>query len=211
MARRTTTAIVVALTLGAAGCVSVRSYVEEGHAAAGYRDLQPQDAPLPVRLSVKFLHNGVPYPPADGELYNEVSRVLRDSGVMISARGDVHAALEVVVDDRYDENVARKRGLLTGLSEGGIASQVRDDYEFTLSFTQEGGAPRIGHYRHAIISVAGNQPPPTRGARALDPQDAFAVVVRQTVLDFLADVQGLGDSRMPVIMVPTTPAPPPPQ
>lgn len=203
--------MVFAFALGVAGCVSVRSYVEEGHAAAGYHDLKRLDPPLPVVLSVQFLHNGKHYPPADRDLYNEVSRVLRESGVMISARGDVHATLQVVVDDRYDETLARQRGLLTGLSEGQYASQVRDDYDFTLTFTRAGGEPRIGHYRHAIITVAGRQPPPTHSGRALDPQDAFAVVVRQTVLDFLADVQDLGSTGTPVIMVPTTPAPPPPQ
>ena len=177
------------LALCSSGCAGTGSvYVEDGHDSADYSDIEPRDPPMPVHVDCQFLRNGEPHPEVNGVLCSEVVRVLQNTRTLAPAGRGTAATLKVTVDDRADISRAFNGGLITGLTQGLIGVETRDDYHFTYSLLKVQSKPQTGLYRHAMITVAGNVPTPSSG-RPLTADDAFTVIVKQSVLAFLADVQ----------------------
>lgn len=192
--------------LCASGCVSTYRYVETGHDKADYRELRHDQPPQPVRVQVEYQVNGQPHPQSNVLVFNEVVRVLQRTNVLMPVSGDPGTTLKVLVDDQFDPATATSHGLTTGLTEGMSGMVVRDDYHFTLSLQGSDGKPRTGMYRHAIITVAGRavKTPPNYSQPLGSASDAFSVVIKEAMLDFLTDLQAAGDE--PVIILPDAPS-----
>lgn len=202
MSTRLQSVAACALAVLASGCVPQHFFVEEGHTHTDFHDIKARDPVTPVRVDVDFRRNGQPYPLANPTLAREVNQVLRRSHVLWPV-ADAPAVLKVVLDNRYDEAQARSSGFMTGFTEGFVGTNVKDEYVFTLTYKDASGQPRSGRYVHAIETVEGNSKAVSK-ARPLDsPSEAFTVVVKQSVLDFLADLQAVGDSDEPIMF--TTP------
>jgi hypothetical protein len=193
--------------LAASGCVSVQSYVENGHDKADFRELTPRSPPTPVRVSVNFSVNGQPRPEVDGAVFNEVVRVLQQTRVLQPVQGDPGLSLQVEVNDVTDIDSDKNGGWLSGLTLGQVGRTSRDDYHFSYSLlgSASGSKPQTGLYQHAMITVVGRAAPPSYG-RPHTINEAFAIIVRQSVLEYLHDFQGI-DPNTPVMLVPDTTAP----
>lgn len=193
-------------TLGSAGCVSVNSYVENGHNMAGFRELDSKGQPQPVRVVAQFKANGLRRPELDQRVCNSVIQVLARTNVLMPVSADPGTTLKIVVDDRYDDDQAMGQGIESGMTLGLSGVIARDDYHFDMSLQGPDGKPHIGTYRHAMITVAGRaaKAPPSYG-QPLSADDAFDVIVKQSVLEFLANVQEAGDAS--VIFLPDSGTP----
>lgn len=191
------------LALVTSGCVSTNSYVENGHDKADFRELQPRNPPTPVHVVAEFRVNGEPHPAVNQAINNEVVRVLQRTHVLLPVSGSTAQTLKVVVDDTVDLDDVRHRALITGLTEGLSGTTTRDEYHFTYSLQPtEGGKPQTGLYRHAMITVSGREEPPSYG-QPHSSDDAFSIIVKQSVLEFLNDIQSVqGDE--PVMFIPDT-------
>ncbi|MDR3416304.1 MAG: hypothetical protein P4L83_08965 [Nevskia sp.] len=190
------------------GCVSVNAYVEDGHDKTDYRELKPRDPPTPVQMVCEYTRNGEPEPDVDSTICREVARVLQQTQVLLPAETDAAATLKVTVDDRSDLARDRSEGIMTGATQGKVGLTARDDFRFALSLLNADGAPpQSGLYDHAMITVAGDAPVPGYG-RPRSAGDAFAVIVQQSVLEFLHDIQATAGMDGPVMFVPDTPTPP---
>ena len=191
------------LALAASGCVSTNAYVENGHDKADFRELQPRNPPTQVRVVAEFRVNGEPRPAVDQAVYNEIARVLQRTRVLQPVSGDPGQTLKVIVDDTVDLDEARHQGLVTGLTEGLSGTITRDEYHFTYTLqSSDGKKPQTGLYRHAMITVSGRAAPPSYG-QPHSSDDAFSIIIKQSVLEFLNDLQGIqGDD--PVMFIPDT-------
>jgi hypothetical protein len=190
-------------TLLAAGCVSVNSYVENGHDKADFRELRPHDPPTPVLVVAEFSINGVPHPEVNPAIYNEVVRVLQRTRVLQPVSQDPGTTLTVAVDDTVNLDKVGRASLITGLTEGLMGSISKDDYHFTYTLHANDGKPQTGLYRHAMLTVAGKAAPPSYG-QPHQPDEAFSIIVKQSVLEFLSDINST-DASKPVMLVPETP------
>jgi hypothetical protein len=193
-------------TLGSAGCVSVNSYVEGGHDMADFRELHSAGQPQPVRVVAQFKSNGQRRPELDQRVCNAVIEVLARSKVYVPVSGDPGTTLKVVIDDRYDSDQATGQGIESGMTLGLTNVIARDDYHFYVTLESPGSDPRVGSYRHAMITVAG------RSAKAaasygppLNADDAFDVIVREAIVEFIENVQQSGNGA--VIFVPDSSLP----
>jgi hypothetical protein len=196
---------VCALALLTSGClpvVPIKYYAYEGHSHTDFHDLTPRDPATPVHIVADLRFNGNPHPEGNPELSEEVARVLRASHVLTPVES-APATLTVVLDDAFDAGDASSSGWATGLTLGLIGLHVKDSYTFTVTFKDADGQPRIGHYVHAMETVHKDQP--QSKWRPFDsPEEAFAVVVKQAMLDFLADLQAVGNVNEPITFVPQT-------
>jgi len=112
------------------------------------------------------------------------------------------SSLMCIVDDTVDLDAARHNGLVNGLTEGMTGSITKDEYHFTYTMQTAGvEKPQTGLYRHAMITVSGRAVPPSYvQPHSLD--EAFSIIVKQSVLEFLSDLQSMGDE--PVMILPET-------
>jgi hypothetical protein len=205
MYSRLSTMVGCFFALAASGCVSTNAYVENGHDKADFRELQPRNPPTPVRVLVEFQVNGAPRPAVDQAVSNEVVRVLQHTRVLLPVSGDPGVTLKVVVNDVADLDALRKQGLVTGLTEGLSGTIARDEYHFTYTLQASDGSkpPQTGLYRHAMITVSGRAVPPSYGQP--HPSDvAFSIIVKQSVLEFLSDIEGVNEDE-PVMLIPDSP------
>jgi hypothetical protein len=187
-----------ALTAG--GCVSTNAYVENGHDKADFRELQPRNPPTPVHVTAEFRVNGEPRPEIDQAVLNEVVRVLQRTRVLQPVSGDPGVTLKIIVDDTVDLEEARRQGLITGLTEGLSGIITTDEYHFTYVLQSSGGKPQTGLYKHAMITVSGRAVPPSYG-QPHSSDEAFSIIVKQSVLEFLSDVQSINGDE-PVMLIP---------
>ena len=190
------------VALVASGCVSTNAYVENGHDKADFRELKPRTPPTPVKVTAEFRVNGEPRPEVNQAVFNEIVRVLQRTQVLQPVSGNPGASLHVIVDDTVDLDAARHNGLVNGLTEGMTGSITKDEYHFTYTMQTTGvEKPQTGLYRHAMITVSGRAVPPSYGQpHSLD--EAFSIIVKQSVLEFLSDLQSMGDE--PVMILPET-------
>ncbi len=187
--------------LTASGCVSTNAYVEVGHDKSDFRELQPRNPPTPVRVTAEFQVNGEPRPAVNQAVYNEVVRVLQRTRMLQPVSGDPGLTLKVIVDDTADLDQVSHQGLITGLTEGLSGSIARDDYHFTYVLqSSRGKKPQTGLYKHAMITVSGRAAPPSYG-QPHSIEDAFSLIVKQSVLEFLSDVQSINGDE-PVMIIP---------
>lgn len=192
--------------LAASGCVSVQSYVETGHDKADFRELIPRNPPTPVRVLVDFHINNQPHPEVNMAVFSEVVKVLQRTRVLQPVSGDPGLTLHVSVNDVSDVDSDRSSSWWTGFTFGQIGNTTRDDYHFSYSLqASAGGKPQTGLYEHAMITVVGRAAPPSYG-QPHSINEAFAIIVRQSVLEYLHDFQGI-DPSTPVMLVPDTTAP----
>jgi len=193
---------VLFFALAAGGCVSNNVYVENGHDKADFRDLRPRDPPTPVLVVADFRVNGQARPEVNPQVFGEIVRVLQRTRVLKPVSTDPGVSLTVIVDNTVDLNQAGKQGFMTGLTEGLVGSMVKDNYRFTYTLQKKGGKPQTALYQHALITVSGREAPPSYGQpHGID--DAFAIVVKQSVLEFLSDIQSINGDE-PVMFVPDT-------
>lgn len=191
------------LALVASGCVSTNAYVENGHDKADFRELKPRKPPTPVKVIAEFRINGEPHPEVNNAVFNVVVRVLQRTAVLQPVSGDPGLTLRVIVDDTVDLDEARRSGLMTGLTEGLTGSITRDEYHFTYTMQSSASEkPQTGLYRHAMITVSGRAVPPSYG-QPHSSDEAFDIIVKQSVLEFLYDLQSIGTDE-PVMLIPET-------
>jgi hypothetical protein len=174
--------------LVASGCATTNAYVENGHDKSDFHEIVPRSPQMPVLVEVDFRVNGVPRPAVNNEVYNEVVEVLRRSRVLRPVSANPGNKLEVVVDDTVDLDQARHRGFVTGITQGLVGSTIEDSYRFTYTLQSRNGTPQVGLYNHAMLTVSGENAPPGYG-QPHSADEAFSVIVRQSVLEFLADIQ----------------------
>jgi hypothetical protein len=190
-------ASILLLALAATGCSELSySYIESGHSVTGLGELHRPARPAVVVVNAQFYSNGKRQPDGDAAVKEEVDKDLLASGVLrpVEPSRRKAAVLKIDVDNRYDTGQAAKGGLMSGLSFGLVKATTRDDYHITLDYRDPYGLRRMGSYTHAIVTKAGGGKPPEKG-RPLDPRDAFTVVIWQTMLDFLGDMQAVGNSK----------------
>jgi hypothetical protein len=189
-------------------CVPINAYVENGHNEADFRDLHGNGPPQQVRVAVEFDVNGKRKPEVEPRVYNTVLVVLQHTNVLQPVNGDPDSTLKIVVDDTFDPNQIRNDALQTGVTMGMTGVTARDTYHFFMTLKGPEGKPRVGSYRHAMITVAGRdaKTPPSYG-QPLSADEAFDVIVKQSILEFLSDLQSEhGDE--PVMLVPDNEPPP---
>lgn len=191
----------IALSLG--GCVTPAAYIENGHDKADYRELQPRNPPTQVQVVAEFRVNGQPQHEHDATVFNEVVRVLQQTRVLQPVSGDPGLTLKVICDDITDLDAATSQGWTSGLTEGLIGHVTRDDYHFHYSLVGSNGTPQTGLYQHAMLTVSGRAAPPSYG-QAHSISEAFTLIVKQSVLEYLHDFQGI-DPHTPVMLVPDAP------
>jgi hypothetical protein len=192
--------------LAASGCVSVQSYVETGHDKADFRELTPRNPPTQVHVHVDFFVNSQPHPEVDNAVFNEVVRVLQQTRVLQPVQGDPGLTLKVVVNDVSDVDSNKSDSWWSGFTFGEVGHTTRDDYHFNYSLQSSGGGkPQAGLYEHAMITVIGRDAPPAYG-RPHTINEAFSIIVRQSVLEYLHDFQDI-DPNTPVMLVPDTTVP----
>ena len=191
---------VCVLALAASGCVTPQAYVENGHDKADYRELQPRNPPTAVRVVAEFHVNGQPHPEVDNAVFNQVVKVLQQTRVLQPVSGSPDLTLHVLVDDIADLDTATSQGWTAGLTEGLVGHITRDDYHFTYTLMGSAGKPQTGLYHHAMLTVSGRAAPPSYG-QAHSTNEAFAIIVKQSVLEYLHDFQGI-DPHTPVMLVP---------
>jgi len=187
-----------ALALG--GCVTPKAYVENGHDKADYRELRPRNPLTQVQVVVDFRVNGQPHPEVNAAVFNAVVRVLQQTRVLQPVDGDPGLTLRVTVDDIADLDAATSSGWMSGLTEGLAGNLTRDDYHFKYSLQGHSGPPQTGLYQHAMITVTGRAVPPSYG-QAHSSNEAFAIIVKQSVLEYLHDFQGINPNT-PIMLVP---------
>lgn len=193
----------ILLALVASGCVSTNAYVENGHDKADFRELKPRTPPTPVQVIAEFRVNGEPRPAVNNAVFNEVVRVLQRTAVLQPVSGNPGRVLHVIVDDTVDLDEARRRGLMTGFTEGLSGSITRDEYHFAYTMQSSNAEkPQTGLYQHAMITVAGRAVPPSYG-QPHSSDEAFSIIVKQSVLEFLYDLQSI-DGDEPVMFIPDT-------
>lgn len=175
----------------AAGCVSVKSYVDPQLPKVGYADLLTRRDPRPIVLNVVFHRNGKPASLGVSHVRDEVRAVVERSK-LFSAVTDTPAGevdqLDVVLDNVADIGDAVGKGMKTGATFGAAGSQVTDGYVFTGTFRPVGRQAVTKVYRHAIHTTIGSAEGPP-GLTAMGLNEAFGKVVEELVLNLLLDLQ----------------------
>jgi len=191
MKLRTVVAI-LAVTIAASGCLSLKSYVDPALPKVSYGDLLARPAPTPVALGVTFKRNGEPYARATSTARDSMRAVIERSK-LFSAVLDTPATdvdrLDVVLDNVGDRGDAAGKGAVTGLTFGAKGSQVTDGYVFTATFLGVGKAPVTKVYRHAIHTTIGSAEAPAGLQPESSPRAAFDKVVEGLMLNLLLDLQ----------------------
>ena len=194
------------VALAVSGCVTPKAYVENGHDKADYRELLPRNPPTQVQVVAEFRINGQPHPEVNHAVFNQVVRVLQQTRVLQPVQADPGLTLRVLVNDETDLDAATSAGWAAGLTEGFSGHVTRDDYHFIYSLQAPGGKPQTGLYQHAMLTVLGRAVPPSYG-QAHSTNEAFFIIVKQSVLEYLHDFQNInpGDA---VMLVPEAAEPP---
>src|SRR2546427_1858250 len=158
--RRVRAALLVIVLAGfAAGCLSVKSYVDPFLPQVGYGDLLPRRDPKPAVLTVAFHRNGEPASLGTSRARDEIRAVFEKSKLFSAfidkPTGDVDQ-FDIVLDNRGDVGDATAKGMLTSITFGGAGSRVTNGYVFTVKFQKAGAEPVTKVYHHAIHSTMGN-------------------------------------------------------
>lgn len=144
--------------------------------------------PVPVRVVTEFRVNEESSEGANKVLRREVKRVLEDSGVYQPAES-AELVLRVTVDDRADIAEAHKSGFLSGLTLGHSDGGTEDRYDFALSLESPRGLVRSERYQPVLTTTSLRQVPASYGPPH-SAEDAFNIIVRNTVLRFIAGSGG---------------------
>lgn len=189
-----TKGIVVALfaSLALTACISPKSFVDPSQPKVSYEDLSKRPEALKLTLKVEFQRNGEPFPRADSILKDNVSRVLRASGLIIPTDGASDGEIKVTVNNIADTGSAAAKGIGTGLTLGLVGTTVMDAYEMSISITAAGKTTTKSAIKHALFTMIGNSSAPD-GVEVIAPSVAFSRVVEQMLIRTLRDMQQSGE------------------
>ena len=176
----------------AAGCLSVKSYVDPQLPKVGYENLLNRATPKPLALNVDFHRNGKPATFGVSTAKESV-RVVVEKSKLFSRLIDTPTPdidqLDIVLDNVADTGDAAGKGALTGLTFGAKGSHVTDGYIFTATLRPAGKEPVTKVYRHAIHSTIGNADAPAGLTPEASIRAAFDKVVEGLLLNLLIDLQ----------------------
>lgn len=190
MKNRLRAALVVAVMLPLAGCISMKSYVDPQYRHASYESVHRLAQPIPLKVVAHFEANGSPRPAVDRQLQNQLDLALRSTGVFTPGE-NAPATLSVTANNLADLAAARAKGFGTGLTFGAAGSMVDDNYEFSFAYQGSGGTHYESTYKHAMHSTIGHAGGPA-GLAPTTPADAFAQIVRDVTLNFVQELQDKG-------------------
>lgn len=190
--RLKTIAVVVVMSLFAAGCVSTKSFVDPSYPKVSYDEIKRKQSPLRLKLEVEFQRNGEHLPKVDATLKAKTDLVLRASGVIIPVEDAGEGQIKVIVNNIGDRGAAAAKGFGTGLTFGLVGTTVTDDYEMTVTITTNGKTIERTAVKHALHTAIGNTSIP-EGLEAMPLSAAFDRVIEQMILRVLRDVQSTGE------------------
>jgi hypothetical protein len=176
------------------GCLQVRSYVDPKLSRASFGDLQPCVSPLPLEVAFEFQVNGKSNTSATESLRPQMVHALFGSGLFLTVLSNSSsngAQLHIVLNDRGSIGGAITKGIVTGLTFGGIGSRVTDAYLFTATYQSPGKQPVTKTYEHAIHTTIGLKKGP-EGLLPRAPNAAVSEVLEQLTLNLLHDLQSDG-------------------
>lgn len=174
------------------GCASPKSFVDPTYGRATYADITRRAEPYKWRIVVECQRNGAHVPEVDGELMGDVERVVRASGIAIPSPEGSSGQLKVVVNDIAATESAGWKGFVTGLTFGLVGSTAIDYYEMEAELSMNGKSIKRSGYKHAIHTTVGNASGP-QGVEAMSLSEAFSGVLEQMLLNFLKDLQQIGE------------------
>jgi hypothetical protein len=103
--------------------------------------------------------------------------------------------MTVVVNNTGDISEAIGKGITTGLTYGLIGTTVIDNYEVSIAYKEPSRPEASKQYKHAMHSTIGNDngnPPFLGKVEATTAADAFATIIEQVIVNFVADMQREG-------------------
>ncbi len=184
--------LLAVLALQLSACApAMKSYADPRYHKTTAAQLSAFDPPLPVRVEVKFLQQGVAKPSSDLRLRTQVEQALQKSRVFILEPQST-SVFRVVVDNVGDVAAGRMAGVETGLSLGFSGAVVTDEYQFNISYTGGSAAMQDSSFTHEMHTAIGGVDLPA-GVAAVTPAAAFGQIVEDAVL---AKVQQLQDERV---------------
>jgi len=190
--RLKTIAVVVAMSLCAAGCMSTKSFVDPSYPKVSYDEIKKKQSPLRLKLEVEFQRNGEHLPKVDAALKAKTDQVLRASGVITPVEDAGEGQVKVIVNNIADRGAAAAKGFGSGLTFGLVGTTVTDAYEMTVTITVNGKTIERTAVKHALHTAVGNTSIP-EGLEAMPPNAAFERVLEQMILRVLRDVQSTGE------------------
>lgn len=193
--------LVSCAVVGLTACISPQAYVDPAFREAQLGEIKPAKVPYPISLQVQFLRNGEALPVADAELRAAVEQALAASGVLVVDANGSPMALNIVANNLADIGDASAKGFGTGLTFGAVGTTVTDYYEFQVSLTAADGKAVNRQYKHAIHTVIGNDDAPVAGVQPVALTDAFAMVVRDVIDNFLKAMQADGQLTQRLVIV----------
>ena len=178
--------------IGLSACISPKAYVDPAFREAKAGEIKAPKTQYPVSLQVQFQRNGEALPVADAELRSAVEQALAASGVLVVDAKGSPLVLSVVANNLADIGDATAKGFGTGLTFGAVGTTVTDYYEFQVSLTDADGKAVGRQYKHAIHTVIGIDDAPVSCVEPVALAEAFVMVVRDVVDNFLKAMQADG-------------------
>lgn len=185
-------AVLAAVVVSLAACVSPKTYVDPSFSQASYNDILPVAKKYETKIQVEFQRNSKPFEKANQEVLGHVERTLRATGVIKPSPEQAQISVKVVVNNIVDLGKAAAKGAGTGLTFGAAGSVVSDYYEITIELTDKYGTKISETYQHALHTTIGNKKAPFDNVQATTPADGFGKVMEQTLLNFIKDMQAQG-------------------
>ena len=173
------------------GCISPKSYVDPTFGKTTYNDIQSVEKKYDSLITVEFQRNGKKFDAAISEVKKHVDKTLRATGVINPTSNNSDITIKVIVNNVADLSDAAAKGFGTGLTFGAIGTTVTDYYEITVEYTDSEGS-LIKSYKHALHTTIGNEKAPFENVNPTTLAEAFGIVVEQTLLNFVGDMQKSG-------------------
>ncbi len=171
-----------------AACTETHAYLGADYERNLAQAPPPPAQPVPVRVVAEFRVNEAPSEGASKVLLREVKRVLQDSGAYQPV-DSAELVLRVAVDDRADLDQAHHNGFKSGFTMGHAGEATEDRYDFALSLEGPRGIVHSERYQPVLTTTALSQVPAYYGPpHPVD--DAFDIIVRNSVLRFIGGVAG---------------------
>ena len=148
-------------------------------------------APQPVQLIFQFQTNGAANARATNALKNQITQLVRNSGVfsqVTDAPVANGAILSITINDAGDVHAASSQGFLTGLTFGLHGTAVADNYVGTSEFVSGPGAATITkEAHHALVTTIGVTDPPANVTQAANINEAVTTIMRHIVTHLVND------------------------
>jgi hypothetical protein len=182
--------VVLALGVGATGCMTVKSYVDPTLPVMSNTQLPKVQQPRPTTVLFEFKTKGNSNARATSAMDGRVLAAVAQSGMFGQVSTTVTdpngALLKITIDNVADTGGAVAKGIGTGLTLGLAGSLVTDNYVCTATYTVRGKSYETTVH-HALLSTIGNHSAP-QGLTPMAPQEAMNQVVDQLVWHALAQL-----------------------